>query len=382
MNSQRCSKTIIFSANTTWYLYNFRFPLIKALLDAGHRIIAVSPRDSYEKYLLEYGIEHFHVRMKRGSINPVDDIILLHKFSRMYANLKPDIVQHFTAKPVIYGTAAARMVGVKHIFNMIPGLGYVFTERSFKKTMVRFLVSMMYRKTLQYSSHLYFQNTDDRDYFINHRIVKNTNISVVPGTGVDVHYFSPSRKQKHKTTIYLVMARMLWEKGIGEFVEAARVLRKKHKETAFWIIGPVDTDNPMGIPFEQLNKWNEEGVVHYHGMTDDVKSFMEKADVIVLPSYYREGIPLSLLEAAAMGMPIITTDSVGCRDVVENGKNGFLVPPKDPKALADAMEQFVLRPGTASKMGEQSRRRALEKFDSRKIVAQILKYYPIERLPE
>jgi glycosyltransferase involved in cell wall biosynthesis len=378
MSRHTNAKTIVFSANTTWYLYNFRFPLIKSLLDRGHRIIALSPSDSYEKYLSDNGVKHFHIRMKRGSINPIDDLVLLYKFTRIYSCLKPDIVQHFTAKPVIYGSLAAKLTHVNFIFNMIPGLGYVFTGRNLKKAIIKNLITAMYRRILKYSNHVFFQNTDDKDYFLRHHLVNENNISVVPGTGVDTEFFAPIKKQRNQTVTFLVMARMLWEKGIEEFVEAARALGGQYKNSSFWLLGPVDNDNPMGIPSTQLTQWTEEGAVQYLGMTDDVKSFMSKADVVVLPSYYREGIPLSLLEASAMGMPIITTDSVGCREVVIDGENGFLIPIKNPEKLAAAMEKFIQQPFLIEKMGRRSRQRAVKMYDSKKIVAQILKYYPIQ----
>ncbi len=376
MNQHKSNIRIILVANTSWYLYNFRLPLIKELLSRGYNVFALSPTDSYVANLQKYGIEHININMTRGGINPFEDIFLLLKFIDIYRKYKPDAIQHFTIKPVIYGTIAACVSHIKYIYNMIPGLGYVFTDNSLKKFLVRGIVRFLYRKSLYLSKHLYFQNQSDRDYFINHKLVNKEKTSVVPGTGVNTIRFSPGNRKKKNEITFILVARMLWDKGIKEFVEAARILKEKYQNITFWLLGPVDRQNPRGILPEQLENWNKEGAIKYLGMTDNVKLYLEKADVIVLPSYYREGIPLSLLEGAAMGMPIVTTDSVGCREVIEEGKNGFLVPIKDPERLSSTMEQFLLNPDLVYLMGKESRKMAVTKFDSRKIVQEILRYYP------
>jgi glycosyltransferase involved in cell wall biosynthesis len=302
---------------------------------------------------------------------------LTWQFVKAYKKYRPDIVQHFTVKPVIYGTIAAHLCGVKHIFNMVPGMGYVFTGKSFKKSWVQTIVRLLYRSTMKYSSHVFFQNNDDRNYFLQYHIVDERMTSVVSGTGVDIEKFKPIKKKHKKGITFIMAARMLWDKGIGEYVKAARFIKSKYRNTHFWLLGPVDLQNPKGIKPEQLQHWNEEGIIEYLGMTDNIRSYMQKADVIVLPSYYREGIPLSLLEGAAMGMPIITTDSTGCREVVEDGKNGFLVPIRDVAKLSSAMERFTKKPMLVSRMGKESRKLAVKKFDSRRIVKEILKFYPL-----
>ncbi|MBA7600152.1 N,N'-diacetylbacillosaminyl-diphospho-undecaprenol alpha-1,3-N-acetylgalactosaminyltransferase [subsurface metagenome] len=318
---KRCKTNtrIILVANTTWYLYNFRFPLIKELLSCGYQVFAASPEDRFVKQLKKNGIEHIDIKISRGGINPFNDILLIFQFLEIYKRYKPDIIQHFTPKPVIYGTLAARLSGVNYIYNMIPGLGYVFTGNGLKKFWLRKVVRFLFQRSLLFSTHIYFQNQDDRNYFIQYNIVNKAKTSIVPGTGVDTKLFSPGKKVKKEGIIFILVARMLWDKGIKEFVEAAYKLKKQYQDIDFWLLGPVYLENPRGILPEQLEEWNKDGVVKYLGMTDNVKSYLNKTDVVVLPSYYREGIPLSLLEAASMGMPIVTTDSVGCREVVEDG---------------------------------------------------------------
>jgi len=279
------SKRIIATANTSWYLYNFRLPLLKELTNRGYLVFALAPYDSYVKQLENYGIKHIDISITRSGLNPFTDLNLLKKFVSIYKKYKPDIVQHFTVKPVIYGTIAARLSHVAHIYNMVPGLGYVFTGTSFKKFWVQKIVRFLYRRTMIFSQHVFFQNRDDRNYFLKHRMVDKHKTSVIPGTGVDTVKFSPSKRKRKKVVTFILAARMLWDKGIKEFVDAAYTLRKKYNNIDFWLLGPVDLQNPKGISSEQLEKWNKEGTVKYFGMTDNIKSYYEKADVIVLPAY-------------------------------------------------------------------------------------------------
>ncbi|MGQ9534648.1 MAG: glycosyltransferase family 4 protein [bacterium] len=369
---------IVLSANTTWYLYNFRLPLVRELLRRNYQVFALSPTDKYVNYLKELNVRHIDIKIKRSGINPLEDILLLARFIQIYKRYQPDLVHHFTIKPVIYGTIAARIVGIKYIFNMITGLGYVFIDASLKRRLVQLVTKNMYKQALKFSNHVFFQNADDYNYFLKHRMVPLERASIVPGTGVDTEKFKPVAKKSKidGKIIFIFSGRLLWDKGVGEFISAARLLKKKYNNIDFWLAGPVDLQNPKGILPEQLNQWQQEGIINYLGMTDNIEQYLHKADVIVLPSFYREGIPLSLLEGAACGLPIITTDSVGCREVVTDGKNGFLVPIKDPDALAQAMEKFILKPDLVTEMGNESSKIAKEKFDSKKVVNLILQRYP------
>lgn len=376
MLHERPKQLVLLSANTSWYLYNFRRPLLIALLARGYRVHALAPDDAYAAKLRDLGIEHIPVRITRSGLNPFADIALLARFLSIYRHYKPDIVQHFTVKPVVYGTLAAHLSGIKRIYNMVPGMGYVFTGAGFKKVWVQRVVRRLYKTTMNLSHHVFFQNHEDRNYFLRHGLIDEGRTSIVCGTGVDTQKFLPSPRQRRATITFVMAARMLWDKGAGEYVAAARELKQRHKNVRFWLLGPVDLENPKGIKPEQLKTWNNEGAVEYFGMTDNIRAYLSRADVIVLPSYYREGIPLSLLEGAAMALPIITTDTPGCREVVREGENGILIPTKDPVALAAAMEQFIVKPALVSRMGRRSRELAEREFDSRIAVREILKYYP------
>ncbi len=377
MSSYSENIIVLLSANTSWYLYNFRLPLLKELLSRGYRVYALAPHDSYAEKLEGLGIEHVAINITRSGLNPFADMALFSQFLSIYRRFKPRIVQHFTVKPVIYGTLAAHMCGIPHVFNMVSGMGYVFTGTNIKKFWVQKIVRLLYKSTLNFSHHVFFQNQDDRDYFLRYNLVDAARTSIVSGTGVDTSKFRPAKKKKKGGITFIMAARMLWDKGVGEYVDAARTVKSKYPNSQFWMLGPVDMENPKAIKSEQLQSWNSEGVVQYLGMTDSIKTYLSEADVIVLPSYYREGIPLSLLEGAAMGMPIITTDSPGCREVVRKGQNGLLIPIRDPEALAGAMEKFTKNPALVSKMGRESRKLAIHKFDSRIVVKEILHYYPI-----
>lgn len=364
--------------NTSYYLYNFRLPLIKELCSRNYKVYALSPTDAYVKYLKEHGVEHIDIELSRSGLNPLKDLFLLLRLVKIFRQYKPDIIQLFTIKPNLYGTIAARIAGIENVYNMITGLGYIFIGNDLKKRTLRKFIEFLYRKALCFSKHVYFQNKDDRNYFIERNLVDKEKTSIVPGSGVDTAFFSPSHRVKvdvNDKITFILVSRMIDDKGINEFVDAAYQVKMIYQNVAFWLIGPVDSTYPNSIPYAKLMHWNSEGIIKYFGATDDVRPFLAKADVIVLPSY-REGTPVSILEGLATGMPVITTDAIGCRETVKNGKNGFLVAPKDSKTLAAAMIRFVQNPALIVPMGKESRKLALEKFDVRLVNQKILSKYP------
>jgi len=359
-------------ASDIFSIYNYRLPLIKRLRSLGQDVVAVAPFLNFNEYvdrLRQYQVRCINIKMDIWGTNPIQDISFLYQLLKIYRSEKPHIVQHFNIKPVIYGTLAARMAGVKNVYNMITGMGQAFMGDSVKKKLVRNVVKMLYRMSLRYSSTVFFQNRYDQDFFISNKLVDINKATLLPGSGVDIEFFkSQSLEIKNrKNIVFLFMSRMMWEKGVGEFVQAARRLKQKYPKTRFLLLGMIEHGNPLSIPANQIDKWQEEGIVEYLGMKNDVRPFIEEADVVVLPSYYFEGIPRSLLEAASMSRPIITTNTPGCREVVEDGINGILVPIKDVKALTEAMERFILNPHLKISMGREGRKFAVKKFDVQKV---------------
>ncbi|NOR17802.1 glycosyltransferase, partial [candidate division WOR-3 bacterium] len=309
---------IIVAGLSTWYLYHYRLRLLRSLVSKGFQVLTLASADSYQKRIESHGVKHIKVDIVRTGINPLQEINLLHQFLKVYKKHKPDIVQHFTIKVIIYGSIAAKIVGVKHIYNAITGLGYSYSSNSIKRIILRTIINSLCRCSLKFSSHVYFQNEDDRNYFIRRRIVTRTNTCIIPGSGVDTSYYKPIAKRETDKITFILVSRMIKDKGIIEYVEAAHKLRKRYNNVEFLLLGPLDSKHPTSITQKQLRYWTKMGDVKYLGETNDVRYYLKSADVIVLPSYYREGLPLSLLEGAAMGMPIITADSTGCREVVED----------------------------------------------------------------
>ncbi len=368
MSATEGKPKILFVSNTAFYLHNFRRGLMKALRESGFVIIAAAPYDEFSERLEREGFRVIRIkRLNRKGINPFEDVRLTLELINLYRREKPSLVLHFTVKPNIYGTIACRIIHTKSICN-ITGLGYLFIDKSFLNNIAMHL----YRTALAGAYRVFFQNRDDQDFFVRLNLVKRDKTLLTRGSGLDADFFSPDISEKMETrnhnTIFLMSSRMLWHKGVGEFVEAAKMVKESHVPGEFWLLGGVDKGNPAAVPEGRIQGWVAEGIVKYLGMTDDVRPFIAECDVVVLPSY-REGIPRSLIEGMAMGKPIITTDTIGCKEVVDEGKNGFLVPTRDPRALAEAMIGFVnLRPEERKEMGRYSRGKAVSEFNEKRVI--------------
>lgn len=346
-------------------LVTFRGDLIEKLVQDGHEVIAMAPEEEGAEELLLLGAQYFSVPLQRTGTNLFQDLYTLYYLTTIIQKLQADIVLSYTIKPVIYGSLAAQLAGIKDIYSMVTGLGYVFTGQTIKQQILRKLVSFLYQHAIKGNQKVYFQNPDDLALFHAVGILPDAQKAVlINGSGVGTTKF-PYVKPKLESISFLLIARLLWDKGIGEFVEAARLIKQRYPSVSFKIVGPYDS-NPKAIKPSDVMKWEFEKVIEYVGKTDDVRPYIADASVYVLPSY-REGTPRSVLEAMSMGRPIITTDAPGCRETVIDGSNGFLVPIKDSKALAAAMERFILNPELISQMGEKSREMAVEKYDVRKV---------------
>ena len=302
-------------------------------------------------------------------MNPLRDIRAACALVALFHEVRPDVVLSYTIKPVIYGSLAARWTGVPAIYSMITGVGYAFSVQGVKGYLVSNLVRFLYKLSLNSNRKVFFQNPDDRNLFQEFDLLRDADQAVlVNGSGVDVGHFQQAAFPA--MTSFLLIARLLRDKGVIEFVQAARVIKEQYPEVIFRLVGWID-QSPMAISENDLKQWAEEGVIEYMGKLDDVRPAIANTTVYVLPSY-REGTPRTVLEAMAMGRPIITTDAPGCRETVQEGLNGFLVLPRDSAALVSAMKRFIMQPHLTRSMGMESRRLAMEKYDVRMVNGVIL----------
>jgi glycosyltransferase involved in cell wall biosynthesis len=358
---------VVIGLNSSWNIVNFRSGLIRALVKAGHEVIAVAPSDDYSAL----GCKYLPLVMDAKGKNPFKELLLVFMFIRLFKSTHPDVFLGYTIKPNIYGSLAARLCGVK-VINNIAGLGISFQSRTI---FTRFL-ERLYRIALSSSCRVFFQNEDDMAQFVRLGLVKTELTGRLPGSGVDLLRFSATPllpRTISRPLRFLLVSRMLWSKGIGEFVEAARRLKASYSDVEFCLLGFLDVQNPDAISRETMDEWVAQAVINYLGSTDNVAAEIISADCVVLPSYYPEGVPRSLLESAAIGRPIVTTDTVGCREVVEPGTNGFLCKPRDAQDLAEKLENILsLSEARLAEMGLASRRLAESKFDEMIVINRYL----------
>lgn len=349
-------------ANTTWYLYNFRRNLMLHLQGMGHEVLAVGPADHYADLLAQDGIRHLDVSFNGAGTNPVNEMRTVLRLRRIFREQDIGMVLTYTPKGNIYSAFALSGLESRLVMN-ISGLGRAFTRDGLLAHVVRGL----YRQSFKRSEWVFFQNEEDRSAFVGRGLVSHSKTSRLPGSGVDLRRFQPpaaSCAGKGAGVEFLFVARLLWDKGIGDYVTAARLVKARHPAARFRVLGSLDRPGAGAVPADVLQAWVDEGVIDYLGTTDDVRPHLAKADCVVLPSFYREGVPRSLLEAAAMGCPIITTDAAGCRDTVDNGCSGLLCKPRDSADLAEKMCQFIAMPAPERVlMGRRARERMEAYFD-------------------
>lgn len=363
---------IVVLANTAWYLHNFRSNLMRALQDAEYEVIAVSPHDEYVMCLAAAGFTHREWKVKGAGVNPLKELFAIYRLYSLLREVRADVVLSFTPKCNIYGGIAARLTKTR-IINNVSGLGRAFIENTPLTSFVIFLYKVVFRWPVK----VFFQNEEDQQQFISRRIVAPPIVERLPGSGVDLQKFIPSRERGLPSgeggMVFLLVARLLWDKGIGEYVEAARMVRSRYPTTRFQLLGFLGIANPAAISRKQVVAWEREGIVEYLGSVDDVTSVVSAADCVVLPSYYREGVPRTLLEAAAMAKPIITTDAPGCRDTVQDRLTGYLCRAKDPADLAEKMFRLIESPvETRLEMGRLGRKKMEKEFDERIVIGRYL----------
>jgi glycosyltransferase involved in cell wall biosynthesis len=368
---------ILLFANTDWYLFNFRLALAKAIRELGVEVVLVSPPGEYGLRLEREGFRWIPLKMDRRSLNPWAEAKVVSALASIYRRVQPDVVHHFTIKSVIYGTIAARLAGIPNKINAVTGLGHVFTSNSLSARLLRPLVGALFRLALHTpNARMVLQNVDDQGLFLNNRLVAPGSIRIIRGSGVNTDRFSPQgRADRQGNGLRVLMAtRLLWEKGVGEYAEAARMLKPILPDMDFLLAGAPDDGNPSSVPCSTIASWQDEGVITALGHLEDMASLLQEVDIVVLPSY-REGTPRILLEAAASGLPIVATDVPGCREIVEHKLNGLLVPAKNPRALAEALRYLAGNPNEKRRMGEAGRRKVLEEFDERIVIEKTMGVY-------
>lgn len=361
-------KKIIISVNSAWNLFNFRAGLIVELIGAGYEVVAVAPRDNNVPKLELLGCRFVNFEIDSQGTNPIRDFLLLWRYKQLLIHEQPDLCLFYTVKPNVFGSLAATFCGIPFI-NNVAGLGSVFISGGWLKKAVK----VLYRLALRSSSKVFFQNKDDIELFVENKLVKRKLTDVLPGSGINLNYFSPVITHTDATQNFsfkfLLIARMLKDKGVVEYVQAAQILKESGFNAEFCLLGFLDVQNPAAISTDQMNAWVNEGYVNYLGSSDDVRVHLSNANCVVLPSY-REGTPRVLLEAAAMAKPIITTNAVGCKDVVVDGVNGMLCEVKNSSDLALKMKAMLMLTEDQRKLMGQNGRMKIEKEYDEKIVIQ------------
>jgi len=365
-------RRILFLAGFADSLINFRKPLLEAFRGNGFNVFALAPSADLEivEALNRIGVDFRPITLSRSGTSPFEDARYYLELRNRIREIKPETVFSYTIKPVIYGSLAARACGVKQVVSMITGAGYAFQKSTWKGMIVHAIVRPMYRKALASNDVVFFQNRDNLALFCEEGVLGDPRKAVlIPGTGVDLAHYAPVPPWIRPIT-FLMIARLLYDKGVREYVESARLLKAVYPEARFRLLGPLDP-NPMGVPLRIVEDWQRERVIEYLPETRDVRNFLAETSVYVLPSYH-EGMPRTVLEAMSMGRPIVTTDAPGCRETVVAGRNGYIIPIRDSRALYKAMERFLIDPSLIPAMGHQSRQLAEDRFDVRKVNLEIM----------
>ena len=356
---------LLLFANTGWYLYHYRRDLIRTLLEQGWDVIAASPDDEYVESLKSLGIPWYPVQMTRRGLNPLTEIESYRACYRVFKELRPTLVHLFTLKSVLYGTLAARRLHIPGIINSITGLGYLYSQGSALGRIPQYTLEALLRRAFHDDSvHVIFQNPDDCEYFDTKGILNPGQASVIHSSGVSLTQF-PYVHEPSGIPVVLIAARMLWDKGIDTAVKAAEILKERGIPHKLVLAGSPDDGNPASIPEKTLQMWNEKENIKWLGHVDEIEKEFAESTVVILPSSYREGVPRSLIEAAATGRPLIASDMPGCREIVHENRNGFLIPINDPLELANMLDRLLTDEALRYKMGIESRRIVEDQFSSK-----------------
>ncbi len=354
-------KTILYLVTEDWYFWSHRLPIARAARDAGANVMVVTRFNLHKKRIEDEGFTVRHIPFDRSSLNPISDLKILFKLLRLYKSEKPDLVHHVAIKPVLYGSIAARLAEIPAVVNAMAGLGFLFISKKKKEKFIKYAFQKVFRIFANRSNtKLIVQNADDREVFLKSGI-KTDRVVLVRGSGVEIDHYHPTIED-NDTPVALCVSRMLKDKGINELVEAARLLKNRNVSIKIRLVGETDA-NPTSIPKAQLERWVEQDLIEYSGYSDNVAQEYAHSHIAVLPSY-REGLPKSLLEAAACGKPIVATDVPGCREICIDGQTGIQVPPQHIEKLADALEQLATNPYLRKTLGKNARFLVEKEFSS------------------
>ena len=362
---------LVFSGNTAWGMYNFRSKLLKHYADSA-RVTVIAPHDDiYSEKLRGLGCEVVDIDIQSKGRNPLADFLLVVKYVRLFKQLKPDFSITYTIKPNIYASIAARILGIPFL-PITTGLGYIFLHKNLTSVIAKVLYKLAFQKARQ----VWFLNVDDMKIFKESRLVCESKVRLLHGEGIDTEKLPLMPLNETSDAFkFLLIGRMIADKGLYEYADAAKMVKQKYPDVQFWLLGPLWKENPAAVSEEQLRQWDKEGVVAYLGATDNVKQCISQVDCVVLPSSYREGVPFTLMEGASMGRPLIATDIPGCRDVVIDGKTGYLCEVKNASSLAHAMEKMMaLNPIQRRQMGLAGREYMEREFDVKHIIRQYDNY--------
>jgi len=379
---------IAFLSHVDFNLYLFRLPVMVKLVEEGWEVYAICPKGRVSERFKDCGIRHIAYDVERKSLNPFKEIKTIYNLYKVLKPLDLDILHTFTSKPNIYGTLAGRLARVPIIINLVEGLGSLYIENNFKARLVRNIMELLYSFAFRLADKVIVINPDDMNYFIDKRILPSQKAILIKGVGIDTEDFSRANVNENSVkdlrielnidkdqVVVLMVARLLVHKGVLEYLKSAEALKQRYNnKVEFLLVGDFDLGNPYNISNEVLQDFVSRGIVKFLGWRNDIKELLAIADIFVLPSY-REGIPRTLLEAASMGKPIVTTNTIGCKEVVEIGKNGYLVPPKDIKALEEAIERLILDYDLRKNFGNYSREKAIREYDLKKIVTRYTDLY-------
>lgn len=367
--------SILYVVNDLDFFLSHRLPVAKAAQDVGYDVHVATPESGNVAVINKMGFIFHPISLNRKGITPCQEMRTFIELYKLYNQLKPVLVHHVTIKPVLYGSLAAQLQGGAAIVNAISGLGYIFSTTGLKSKLILICVKLFYRLAFRHDNMVViFQNPDDRALFLENKMLNRGRSVLIRGSGVDLQKFVPSPEPEGIPLVVLA-SRMLWHKGVGEFVEAACLLRKAGVNARFVLVGDSDLGNPAAVPTSQLESWNNNGMVEWWGRRNDIDKIFAHANIVCLPSYLREGVPKVLIEAAASGRPIVTTDSSGCREIVQDGVNGLLVPIHDVVALSFALRKLIEDPELRVRMGKKGREIAVAEFSVEKVVTETLAVY-------